>query len=84
MRRRVCSSKICLGCNQEWKTCNTQACLIHSKEIESDWVELDKVKGQNMEQRSRFECRFDPNSEGVGMDGMGVNVTNEYRICSGR
>jgi semaphorin 5 len=26
MRRRVCGGKNCLGCNQEWRTCNSEPC----------------------------------------------------------
>jgi hypothetical protein len=26
MRRRLCNGKHCAGCNQEWRTCNTEPC----------------------------------------------------------
>ncbi len=82
MRKRQCNSKICLGCNQEWRTCNTQPCMTTNKQVQSDWLKVDQVKNQKLEQTSKFECRFDPNLEGIGLDVIDVNITTEYRICS--
>ena len=83
MRRRLCGSKICFGCNQEWRTCNTEPCKKRVEQHLTQWsrLEEDKRSNQFIEQRHKFTCRFDSYLEANNLDGMELNSSAEFRIC---
>lgn len=83
MRRRLCNSKICLGCNQEWRTCNSEPCQNKIESIQSDWDNVEQIGQQKLEQRNKFTCKFDSLLDANGLDGMELNASTEYRICNG-
>lgn len=83
MRRRVCNGKNCVGCNQEWKLCNSNPCPEKSENILTDWdlVETNKESNQKLEKRFRISCKYDNDLETNNLDGMDINATAEYRVC---
>lgn len=83
MRRRQCGSKVCLGCNQEWRTCNSESCESRMESIVTDWSRVDRIEGtmQRIEQRSKFLCKFDADLDANGLNGMQVNTSEEFRLC---
>lgn len=84
MRRRVCNGKNCLGCNQEWRACNSEPCRERVEELITDWqvVESSKESQQRIEKRLKFACKFDSYLESNNMDPLELNATVDYRICS--
>ena len=85
MRRRLCNSKMCFGCNQEWRTCNTHQCGNKIENIATEWNKIDYIEGtmQKIEERKKVTCKFDSYLDANGLDGMELNATSEYRLCKG-
>lgn len=83
MRRRSCGGKFCIGCNQEWRTCNSEPCKERVESIITEWdqVEANKESSQKLEKRFKFLCKYDHYLEANNLDGMELNSTTEYRIC---
>lgn len=83
MRRRLCNGKHCLGCNQEWKTCNEMKCKEREEELFSDWdlIEANEQSEQKLEKRFKFKSKYDHFMETSNLNGMELNFTIEYRIC---
>jgi semaphorin 5 len=82
IRRRTCNGKFCIGCNQEWRTCNSDICKEKVESIITDWdqIEIYKEKtSQKIEKRFKFMCKYDDFTE--GNNAMELNSTIEYRIC---
>lgn len=83
MRRRLCNGKNCIGCNQEWRTCNSDPCKERIENIITDWdtIDTNKESRQKLEKRNKFTCKYDSYLELNNQDGMELNNTIEYRIC---
>jgi semaphorin 5 len=83
MRRRSCNGKLCIGCNQEWRTCNSEPCKERVETIITVWdqIEANKESNQKLEKRFKFLCKYDHYLEANNMDGMELNSSTEYRLC---
>lgn len=83
MRRRVCNGKSCIGCNQEWRTCNSEPCKERVEDLITDWelIETNKESNQKLEKRLKFTCKYDSYLDANNLDSLELNTTVDYRVC---
>jgi semaphorin 5 len=77
MRKRVCNGKNCVGCNQEWQTCNSEPCQGKNETGKWELIEANAVSKQSLEKRFRVSCKFDT----VSNEELQLNITREYKLC---
>ena len=83
MRRRICNGKSCNGCNQEWRSCNTQKCSDKKANVLTEWetIDFNNRTRQKLEKRIKLVCKYDPDSEPNLIDSLNLNYSLEFRMC---
>lgn len=83
MRRRVCNGRTCVGCNQEWRTCNSHRCPDQKSSLLTEWenIDLNNKTGQKLDKRSNFVCQIDQDADITQTNMLNLSISVEYRLC---
>lgn len=83
MRRRVCNGRSCIGCNQEWKTCNSHRCPDQKSSVLTEWENIDfnNETLQKLDKRAKFICELDPDADITHSKMLNLSISVEYRLC---